>query len=189
MNLARLTLTLLLATLPAVAQTNVAAGTGASSNVAPTNQTLAAAVLRAEQVRTDCIQGRRCICGKILQILPEGLVVESGYTNLMREPLTRSWLAPGTVTASRSEKLVEGNLPGAPCVGIVFLTDYPKSRKLTPKAYDYVIIEGYPTGQQTYHSVGTVQRTVRRFSAQLAKAVEWHMKESTNAPPPTVKSK
>src|SRR5271170_3484502 len=48
-----------------------------------------------EQIRMECIEGRRLICGKILQILPDGFVVESGYTNLLREPLVQSWLAPG----------------------------------------------------------------------------------------------
>jgi len=31
-----------------------------------------------------CIEGRRRICGKVLQIVPEGLVVESGYVGLLR---------------------------------------------------------------------------------------------------------
>lgn len=189
MNLAGLTLIFALA-LPALAQTNSAVETDSSHAAAPTHQTHDAAVLRAEQIRADCIAGRRCICGKIMKILPEGLVVESGYTNLLREPLTRSWLVPGTVTTSRPEKLVESGIPGTPCVGTVLLTDYPKSRKLKPKAYDYVIIEGYPTGQHTYHSVGTVQKTVRRFSAQLATAVAWHLAEgSTNASPSSAGSK
>src|SRR5579863_520397 len=56
---------------------------------------------RIGQIRADCIQNRRMICGKILKVLPDGLVVDSGYTNLMRDPLDRSWLAPGTVVASQ----------------------------------------------------------------------------------------
>lgn len=189
MNLVELTLILALAS-PSVAQTNPVAETDSSHAAAATHQTHDAAVPRAEQIRADCIAGRRCICGKILKILPEGLVVESGYTNLLREPLTRSWLVPGTVTTRRPEKLVESGIPGAPCVGTVLLTDYPKSRKLKPKAYDYVIIEGYPTGQHTYQSVGTVQKTVRRFSAQLATAVAWHLAAgSTNTVPSRAGSK
>ncbi len=126
---------------------------------------------RVEQVRNDCILGRRLICGKILQVSPGGLVVESGYTNLLREPLTSSWLVPGTVTASRAANLMEANIPGAVCVGTIYLTDLPKRRNLQPKKYDYVIIEGYPAGQFTYTSVGSIRKTVRRFSAQLSEAV------------------
>ena len=55
------------------------------------------------------------------------------------------------------------------CVGTVFLTDLPRGK---PKQYDYVLIAGYPTGEFIYQSVGTIQRTVRRFSANLDKAVK-----------------
>lgn len=51
--------------------------------------------LRAEQIRAAGIQGRRSICGRILKILPDGLVVESGYTSLLRPELSHSWLVPG----------------------------------------------------------------------------------------------
>ena len=78
------------------------------------------------------------------------MVVESGYTNLLRAPLTSSWLVPGTVVASRAVNLLESAEPGSVCLDTVYLTDYPKSKKLKPKRYDYVIIEGYPTGQHTY---------------------------------------
>lgn len=161
------------------AQTNTPVATDAPG----TNSRLAAAAQRAEQVRADCIHGRRQICGKILQILPGGLVVESGYTNLLREPLTRSWLVPGTVTASRADDLLEGGEPGSICIGTVFLTDLPKSRGRKPKQYDYVIIEGYPAGQCTYTSVGTLKKTVRRFSAQLTRAIEWNLQTKTSASP------
>jgi len=112
------------------------------------------------------------ICGEIVKVLPDGLVVDSGYTNLLREPLVRSWLVPGTVSASRAAGLVEGNSPDSVCVGLVFLTDLPKSRRLKPKLYDYVIIEAYPAGHYTYHSIGTIERSVRRYSGILEKAVD-----------------
>jgi hypothetical protein len=68
----------------------------------PAQSNSVTASLRHEQdVRAACIEGRRLICGKILEILPAGLIVESGYTNLLREPLSRSWLIPGTAEASR----------------------------------------------------------------------------------------
>src|SRR5579864_8919232 len=91
-----------------------------------TNDGLSGA-LRFQKVRMDCIRARRIICGKIIKVLPDGLVVESGYTNLMRAPLNKSWLIPGTVTATRPTDLVEANEPDAVCVGLVFLADLPKS--------------------------------------------------------------
>ncbi|HEV2692537.1 MAG TPA: hypothetical protein VG347_06535 [Verrucomicrobiae bacterium] len=108
-----------------------------------------------------------------MKVLPDGLVVESGYTNLFREPLTRDWLAPGTVSATRATNLVEGNEPDSICVGLVFLTNLPKARGPKPKLYDYVLIEGYPSGQYAYVSVGNVHRTVRKFSASLEAAIKW----------------
>lgn len=131
-----------------------------------------------EKVRTICIEGRRLVCGKILKVLPDGLVVDCGYTNLLRQPLTRSWLVPGTVKASRAENLLEENKPGANCFGLVFLTNLPKGKKFKPAQYDYVIIEGYPAGQYIYTSVGSIQRTVRQFSASLNAAVNWNLKTS-----------
>src|SRR5690242_16782594 len=37
---------------------------------------------RSEQIRTACINGRRYVCGKVLQIVPEGIVVDSGFSVL-----------------------------------------------------------------------------------------------------------
>ena len=180
-----------LATLPALAQTNIGAFTnhpGAISNSPAENfqsrtNRDPSFVQQIEPVRAACIQGRRSICGKVLQILPEGLVVESGYTNLMRSPLNRSWLVPGTVTASRAPNLVEGNEPGAICVGLAVLTNLPKSRRAKVNKYDYVIIEAYPVGQYTYTSVGSLQRTVRRFSASLDAAVKLNLQGNENQAP------
>ncbi len=111
----------------------------------------------SEQLRAECIAGRRSIRGKILRIFPKGILVESGYTNLARAPLTRSWLIPGTVTAARGENLVETREPGALCVGTVFLTNLPRGK---PRQYDYVVIAGYPTGEFTY-SFGGVSSAKR----------------------------
>lgn len=120
-----------------------------------------------EQIRSRCVEGRRSICGKIVRILPDGVLVEAGYTNLLREPLTKSWLVPATVTASLAPNPIESREPGAICFGTVFLTDLPRGK---PHLYDYVILCGYPTGEITYTSVG-IKKTARRFSANLEKAV------------------
>lgn len=128
----------------------------------------------------DCIRARRIICGKIMKVLPDGLVVESGYTNLMRAPLNKSWFIPGTVVATRPAGLIETDQPDAVCVGLVFLADLPKSRgkPKKPKLYDYVNLEAFPLGVYTYTSVGAVQHTVRRFTAKLSNAAEWNFKQS-----------
>jgi hypothetical protein len=128
-----------------------------------------------ENIRLECIQNRRAICGKILKVLPDGLVIDSGYTNIMRAPLNRSWLVPGSVKERPAANLVEDHQPACVCIGLVFLTDLPK--KPVPKLYDYVNLVGYPTGQYTYTSVGDLRRTVRRFSAKLANAVQWKWEE------------
>ncbi len=129
------------------------------------------------------------ICGRILKVLPDGIVVDSGYTNLMRAPLNQSWLIPGSVVAGRAANLVESRQPDAICIGQVFVTDVPKpppGRK--PRVFDYVILEGFPIGEYTYASVGDLQRTVRRFSTKVAIAVRWTYgqeedeKERQNAP-------
>ena len=162
-------------------QSNLVASSDLSiSNPSPAKISTAAnrniiTIERIEATRLECIQGRRSICGKILKVLPDGLVVDSGYTDLLRPPLTRAWLVPGSVTARRTANMVEGNEPDSVAVGVVYLTDLPKSRGKKPKPYDYVIIEGYPAGQYTYPSVGKVEHTVRRFCTTLPKAVQFNL--------------
>jgi hypothetical protein len=182
----RLNTLFLFVAMPALAQSNNVASTNHSIEIpnsppgkfqSQTNQSLSMAQ-RIEEIRMDCIQNRRIICGKILKVLPDGLVIDSGYTNLMRPPLNRSWLLPGTVVAVRATNLVEENQPDSVCIGLVFLTDLPKTPGTKPKRYDYVNLEVFPTGQYTYTSVGDLQRTVRKFSTQLVKAVQWKLDES-----------
>jgi hypothetical protein len=174
---------MLLAAMPVAAQSSAPNHPDEATNPSPEqlqNQTNRDQITLQdrERVRDICIKGRRLVCGKILQVLPDGLVVDSGYTDLLRQPLTQSWLVPGTVKASRAENLLEENKPGANCIGLVFLTNLPKGKKFKPAQYDYVIIEGYPAGQYSYTSVGSVQRTVRQFSVSLNAAVNWNLKKS-----------
>jgi hypothetical protein len=131
----------------------------------------------AEAVRAQCIQNRRIICGRILKLLPGGFIVDSGYTSLMRQPLNRSWLIPGTVTTKREPNLVEKNEPDCICVGLVFVTDPPKLRHGKPKLLDYVVLTAFPTGHFTYKPVGTFPRTVRRFSGSLPAAVSLNLQQ------------
>ena len=143
--------------------------TAAQTNVASSPATQISSVALSEQWRARCIAERRSICGKILRVFPNGILVEGGYTNLARGTLTKSWLVPRSVIASRAPNLVETREPGAMCVGTIFLTDLPRGK---PHQYDYVIIVGFPTGEFTYTSVGAIQKTVRRFSVNLDKAVK-----------------
>jgi len=181
--LGKIILLILLMSMPVAAQLSATNHTDEATNPPPkqlqTNQDQITATFQdSERVRAICIEGRRLVCGKILEVLPDGLVVDSGYTNLLRQPLTQSWLVPGTANASRAENLLEENKPGANCIGLVFLTDLPKGKKFKPAQYDYVIIEGYPAGKYTYTSVGSVHRTVRQFSASLGAAIDWNLKAS-----------
>jgi hypothetical protein len=129
--------------------------------------------VRAEQIRNDCIQGRRLICGKVLKIVPDGLVVDSGYADLLRPPLTESWVVPGTVAAHRDPTVLELNEPGTPCIGLAFLMDIPKRQ--TVKPFDYVILMGYPAGQYVYAPAPNVKKTIRKFSAGLETAVKLNL--------------
>jgi hypothetical protein len=138
-----------------------------------TNQTFTYAEVQA--ARAQCIESRRIICGRILKVLPGGLVVDSGYTSLMRPELEKSWLIPSTVVTSKEPNLVEKDVPDSPCAGMVYLTDLPKSRRVTPKPYDYVVLEGFTDGEYTYTSVGTIQHTVRQFTCSLPTSVRYRL--------------
>jgi len=141
-------------------------------------QNPAALAQLTEQTRTSCIQGRRRIAGRVLQIVPEGLVVDSGYPDLLRPELSRSWVARNNVSASRPPNLVEETPPGSLCVGLVFVTDVPK--KPTVKVNDYVILEAYPAGQHSYEPVTPVKKTIRTFSVGLVTAVQLNLDSGKN---------
>src|SRR5215471_17161345 len=77
---------------------------------------------RGEQIRTACIEGRRYVCGKVLQIRPDGFVVDSGYADLLKPPFNRSWVVSGRASVSRDPHAVEEKRPDAICVSLVFIT-------------------------------------------------------------------
>lgn len=159
---------------PAGAQTNLPAGTSHNTVPASPAQTDVALAVRAEQTRALCLEGRRCVCGRVLKVLPDGLLVESGYPSLLRKALHGAWHLPGTVVATRAANLVESHAPDSICVGTVFLTDLPKPRghqREPIKTYDYVVLHSYPAGEYTYTSVGNIHHTVRRFAGGLETAV------------------
>ncbi|MGA2244685.1 MAG: hypothetical protein ABSH48_06795 [Verrucomicrobiota bacterium] len=179
------TLPLLLAAMAGCAQNNAAgpAGGVAPSATSPARESAApanAAAVKAEQLRMDCIAGRRLICGKVLRVLPDGLVVESGYTDLLRPPLTKSWVVPATASAHRNPTAIELREPGTPCLGLAFLTDTPRRPKA--KLFDYVIIMGYPAGSYDYLAAPKVRKTIRKFSAGLDTAVRLLLQAQDSRP-------
>jgi hypothetical protein len=131
---------------------------------------VAARAERAEQIRTGCIANRRLICGRVLEVATNGLVVDSGYTDLLRPPLGQSWVIPGSASASRDPHRLELNQPASPCIGLVFLTDVPRRPK--PGKYDFVVLIGYPAGEYTYQPLPGVEKPIRKFAGGLATAVK-----------------
>ncbi len=168
MNATRLFLLMMIsAWLPAVAQTNVSTSTSANQ----TNQTVGRERdQRAADIRAACINGRRCVCGKVIKIVPEGLIVESGYTALMQPPFTGSWAIPSGALVNRDSKLIERDEPASPCIGTVLLNDFPKRPAV--KLYDYVLLQAYPAGEYLYTPVPGVEKQIRKFAGGLDTAVK-----------------
>jgi hypothetical protein len=124
---------------------------------------------RLEQVRSACIAGRRRVCGRVLQITPSGLVVDSGYPSLLQPPFNHSWVTRSTAAPARPAALVEGTAPDSIAVGLLFLTDIPKRQKV--HQYDYVAVIAYPAGQYDYVPAPGIKKTIRRFATGLERAV------------------
>ncbi|MGO8699487.1 MAG: chitobiase/beta-hexosaminidase C-terminal domain-containing protein [Limisphaerales bacterium] len=133
----------------------------------------------AEQIRAQCIHGRRCICGRVLEITKAGLVVDSGYTSLLQPPFNHSWVTRGNANPARPAALVEGHEPNSVAVGLVFLTDLPRRPKVHP--YDYVVLTGYPAGQYDYVPAPGVTKKIRQFAGGLETAVRLNL---TSSQPP-----
>jgi hypothetical protein len=167
MNATNLFLLLMMfsAWLPAVAQTNVSISSAVQTN----QMAVRDGSQRPERIRAACINGRRCVCGKVIKIVPQGLVVESGYTTLMQPPFTGSWVIPSGALVNRDPKLIERDEPASPCIGTVLLTGFPK--RPTVKLYDYVLLQAYPAGEYLYTPVPGVEKKIRKFAGGLDTAV------------------
>jgi hypothetical protein len=167
-----------LAALTGSAGTNLLPSTNGSTPPKPPlveeQATAAYEAQRAEQIRTTCIEGRRYIAGRVLLVATEGIVVDSGYSALLSPPFDHSWVVRGTASVTRDASAVEEKKPDAICVGLVFLGNIPKRPPV--KNYDYVVIHGYPAGEYCYAPVPGVQKTIRRFSASLERAVQLNLK-------------
>lgn len=163
MNASKLFLLMMFsASLPVAAQTNASTSTTNQTVIHDPGQ-------RAAEIRAACIHGRRCVCGKVIKIVPEGLIVESGYTALMEPPFTGAWVIPGGALVNRDSKLIERDEPAGPCIGTVLLTDFPTRPAV--KLYDYVLLQAYPAGEYLYTPVPGVEKQIRKFAGGLDTAV------------------
>jgi uncharacterized repeat protein (TIGR03806 family) len=134
---------------------------------------------RSEQLRAECIQGRRYICGRVLKVTPAGLIVDSGYPSLLQPPFNHSWVTRAIANPPRPAALVEGAEPDSIAVGLVLLTDLP--RRPAVHAYDYIALHGYPAGHYDYLPAPGVTKKIRRFSGGLETAVRLNLQSN---PPP-----
>jgi hypothetical protein len=122
------------------------------------------------------IQKSRTISGRILQKLPGGLLVESGQEEIDQVGHTDVEYDEMRTVTSRTVSVREGNTPGAECLGLVFLEDHPRYAQLVDD--NVVVILAYPDGQYTYTSVAGGQKTVRRFTADFEKALNYQLTNS-----------
>jgi len=116
------------------------------------------------------------ICGRVLEITNNGLVVDSGFTDLLREPLNRSWVIAANVSATKDPNAIESKVPGSPCIGTVFVTDLPKRGAPPIHKYDYITLLAYPAGQYEYVPVPPITKTIRKFTGTLEMAVALNMR-------------
>jgi hypothetical protein len=157
------------------AQTNLNTN---SQSPASTNNDIStpSSAARSEEIRATCVEGRRYICGKVMQIVPEGLVVDSGYADLLNPPLNKSWIVPGAASLTRNPAAIEEKKSDAICIGLVFVTAFPKKPKVNE--YDYVTLHVYPCGEYRYTPVPGVEKKIRRFSGSLELAVKLNLQKS-----------
>ena len=113
------------------------------------------------------------ICGRVLEMTNGGVVLDSGYTDLLREPINRYWVVPGNINATRDPNAIEANVPGTPCIGTIFLnlSDAPKRGGKPIHKNDYILLLAYPVGTYEYVPVPPITKTIRKFTGTLELAV------------------
>ncbi len=151
--------------------TNAPSGPVPARVLSPAEQ--ARALARAElseKVRAECVEARRYVAGRVIEITSKGLIVESGYSSLLQPPFNQSWVVPGNATVAKDLETPEEKHPDAVCRGLVSLISIPRRPKVKP--YDYVVIHAYPAGEEMYRPVPGVEKTIRRYSASLETAVQ-----------------
>jgi hypothetical protein len=134
----------------------------------------AAQVLAAERARAEATQkrvqaGSRTVSGKVLQKLSEGLLVDSGADFLAKVGDTSTTITRGAIFKRKTVAFTEVNEPRALCLGLCLLQDDPRYRSIVDG--DYITVLAYPIGQYSYTAVSGGTKTVRKFTASLAKAI------------------
>src|SRR5690242_19781729 len=113
----RLSIVFAVAVLPCLAETNLVTSVRQPAEKQRTEasrmiqQEQNAPAQRAEQMRMSCIEGRRYICGRVTQIQPDGMVVDSGYPELMKPPFNQSWVVRANVSLKKNPSVVEEKKP------------------------------------------------------------------------------
>ena len=139
-------------------------------------QRLAAANLKARQLeglKAIFASKSRTVSGKIIQKIPEGLLVESGQSEIDQVGHTDvEFDRMGNMSTSTTATLQEGDTARSLCLGLVLLEDHPRYDQLVDD--NVVVILAYPDGQFSYKSVGGGQKTVRKFTADFNRAFTNH---------------
>lgn len=124
---------------------------------------------RIQTAQQALIQRSRTISGKIIQKIPEGLLVDSGREDIDQVGHTDvEFNARGDMSTSKTVTLQEGDTAGALCLGLVLLADHPRYNQLVDD--NVVVVLAYPDGQFSYKAVSGGQKTVRKFTADFNKA-------------------
>ena len=115
----------------------------------------------------------RLFKGTVLQKLPEGLLVSSGEDNLAKVGVMEYWPAipiPNAVGIGERSRynpyVAEGDAPGATCLGLIFLVDFPDYSKVVDG--DKIEVMGHRVGTHSYTTAQGSMKTVRRFTASIS---------------------
>lgn len=120
------------------------------------------------KAKKQLIDSSRTVAGKVIQKLPDGLLVDSGAEVMAEVGKTEFTYGKYSVSSVTHTGVGEGNQPGTTCLGLVLLQDHPRYSDMVDGAYVKVI--AYPIGQYQYTTVQNASKTVRKFSADLDRA-------------------
>jgi hypothetical protein len=105
-----------------------------------------------EKLKGDLIKESRTISGKVIQKIPEGLLVDNAWSSYVTETIREP--SPATEYTS-----------------LCLLIDYPEYDQTVDG--DYIHILAYPAGQYVYTTVNNSQKTVRKFTVDFQKAIDY----------------
>ncbi|MEI9962107.1 MAG: hypothetical protein WDM76_13540 [Limisphaerales bacterium] len=193
MNL-KFALLLFFVALSASAQTNVAkvASNSPSQTIPDTNQS-SIVIVRGAACEADSRDLRARPSFDLRGKFSKCCLMDWWWKAVIRILCVRRWIVPGWCRArprpAARPVLLKATNRVRFALGWFFITDIPKARRTKPAQYDYVILQGYPAGQYTYTSLGTIERTVRRFSAGLSTAVDLCLEAENKMRVPTAEIK